>query len=1016
MRFPEFFIKRPVFTLVFTFILVITGLLSVSGLAIRHMPDISKPVVNVTTDYDGASPELVEKEITIPIENLLAGVSGIDSIQSRSSLGKSQINIDFQMGVDINETVNDIRNKMSAITRKLPLGSGAPAVSKNDSDANPVLVLGFEDSHRSPLEITDYISRYIKPVIQEIQGVGEVSYFGGRDYAVKIAIDPVKMAARKITVADIKNTLIQQNIDIPSGQIKSKNRNYTVVTQARLNKAKHFGDLVVAQKNKHLIRLSEVAQIQISSENEEHLLRINGKPAVGLAVFSQSTANPVDVAQNVRKSIKELKPGFPKTFSASVVFDATGYIKQSIYQVFKTFIEAVLFVGLVVFLFLGNLRTALIPIVTIPICLIATFWPMRLLGFDLNTLTLLAMILAIGLVVDDAIVVLENCHRHMQKGKSAMQAAIEGSHEIIFAILAMTITLAAVYAPIGFVEGFTGKLFLQFGATLSISVIISGIVALTLSPMMSARLLREQSNAYTHWLEQFFNKIADHYQKSLNLILTKKRLFSILLIFSCLAGVYLYQHIEAELAPTEDRSYIIGPINAPTNSSMAYTDYYARQLERIYDGIEEKENYLMSVRPNGGFSILKLKPWEQRKRSQEEISDELGQKMDELTGVSVFPVSPNPLGRATGNSRFSVAILGNTSYKRLNDVSNMLVKALDELPELRQIKNNLALDSEQINIDIDRQLAADLGVNLADVAELLSTMLGGNNPVNFNFDGQAYKVIVQLDQSLRQDISILNSLYVQNQSGKMIPLSALVKISNSIGPDSLPHLNRMRTSTITAEFTPGAHLNKVVEKVEALLNENLPDDMQYRFTSSVKDYLESSGSSLFAFALALLFIYLVLAAQFESFIDPFIVLVSVPLCLLGALLALWLFNGSLNIYTNIGMVTLIGLIAKHGIMITEFANQQRKQGKDKQNAIIDSAVIRLKPILMTSSAMILGALPLILASGAGSESRQQLGLVIIGGLLIGTFFSLYLVPLTYLLLSRKKKAISQPLDQSLIYP
>lgn len=1003
MRLSQFFVQRPVFTIVFTFLLMIAGLLSFSGLALRHLPDINKAVVNISTEYEGASPELVEKEISIPIENALSGIPGIDSINSTSKLGKSYITVDFQLGTDVNEAVNDIRNKMSAIQRKLPLGSDAPSVRKNDANANPVMVLGFEDKQRSALDITDYVNRFIKPVIQEINGVGEVSYYGAREYAVKIAIDPVKMAARKITVSDIKKALTQQNIDIPSGQIQSKNRYYTVVTQARIDKAKHFADLVITRKNNHLIRLSEVAQVNIGNENEENLLRINGKPAIGLAVLAQSTANPVDVAQRIYETLKQLHSSFPKSFKASVVFDSTLYIKQSIYQVFKTFLEAVLFVALVVFLFLGDLRSALIPIVTIPICLVATFWPMQLLGFDLNTLTLLAMVLAIGLVVDDAIVVLENCHRHMQQGKSAIKAAIEGSQEITFAIIAMTITLAAVYAPMGFVDGFTGKLFLQFGVSLSLAVLISGLVALTLSPMMCAKLLKSHKNRYTSWLDNFFNRLAHWYQISLQYVLKQKLFFSLLILVCLLTGVYCYQHIKAELAPLEDQSYIIAPISSPTNSSTAYTDKYARELESIYDAVAEKQTYLMSVRPSGAFSLLKLVPWEKRQRSQQQISQDLNKKMEQLTGVSVFPVTPHPLGRNSNNSRFSFALLGHTSYKRLNLISNDVIKALNHIPELRQIKNNLVLDSEQINIDINRQLAADLQVNLADVAELLSTTLGGSNPVNFNYDGQAYKVIVQLDQSLRQDVSILNSLYVQSERKEMIPLSALIQMNTSIGPDALPHLNRMRTATITAELTENAHMDKVIAKVEHVLQQQLPSDIQYRFTDGVKDYLESSGHSLYAFALALLFIYLVLAAQFESFIDPFIVLTTVPLCLIGALFTLWLFNGSLNIYTNIGMVTLIGLISKHGIMITEFANQLKQQGKDKLSATVESATIRLRPILMTTSAMILGAIPLILATGAGSESREQLGFVIIGGLVVGTFFSLYLVPMMYLLFSRRKR-------------
>jgi len=1003
MSIPQLCIQRPVFTIVFILILVIGGVLSCFDLKLRHLPQIQNAVLNVSTEYEGASPQLVEKEITILLENALAGVSGIETISSKSKLGKSYIKIKLHMGENLNETINDIRNKLSAIQKKLPVGSNPPSVRKNDADANPVMILGFEDKKRSALEITDYINRYIKPTIQEIPGVGEVNYWGGRDYAVKIALDPIKMAARNITVADIKKAFIQQNIDIPSGQIQSKNRYYTVVTQARIHNAKHFSDLVIARKNDHIIRLSEVAKVTVGSEKEDSLLRINGKPAVGLSILAQSTANPVTVAENINKTLRELQRDFPKHFKVSVVFDSTQYIKQSIYQVFKTFIEATIFVALVVFLFLGSIRSAIIPIITIPICLLISFWPMHLFGFDLNTITLLAMVLAIGLVVDDAIVILENCHRHMNQGKSAFQAAISGSNEILFAIIAMTITLAAVYAPVGFVKGFTGTLFLQFGITLSSTVLISGIVALTLSPMMCSRLITEKTNHYTLWLEKCFLQFSQNYQKSLKQILNRKTIPVLGLIILAMLGFYSFKHIKSELAPLEDQSYIFGPISSPTNSSTTYTNHYAKQVELIYDNVPEKESYLVSVRPSRAFSLLKLKPWEQRKRTQQHISDDLAEKMKQLTGVNVFPLSPNPLGRSSGNSRFSFALIGNTSYAQLNEMSRNVINSLKKLPELDHIKTNLTLDSEQIKIDIDRQLAADLQVNLADVAELLSTMLGGTNPVNFNFQGQAYKVIVQLGRNLRQDIDILNSLYVKSMRGKMIPLSSLIRITKSVGPEALPHLNRMRSTSISAEIKPGAHMNQLIPKVEHILNEMLPEHIHYRFTKHVKDYIESANSSLIAFALSLLFIYLVLAAQFESFTDPLIVLMTVPFCLVGALLALWITDGSLNIYSNIGMITLIGLISKHGIMITEFANHLRRTGKDKLTAIIESATIRLRPILMTTSAMVLGAIPLVFASGAGSESRQQLGLSIVGGLLVGSFVSIYIVPITYLLFSRNVK-------------
>ncbi len=1011
MTFSKLWIQRPVLTCVFSLILIILGLIHFNKLPIRHLPNINKPIVHIDTEYPGASPELVEKEITTPLENTLSGIAGIDTLRSTSFLGKSRINIDFQLGVDINELISEIRNKMSAVQKQLPLDSHPPIVSKNDADANPVAIIGFFDNAKTPLEITDFVARYIKPILQEVQGVGEVIYHGQRDWAVKIALDPIRMAAHKISVADIKNALLQQNIDIPSGQIKSTNRFFTVVARARLEKAQHFADLIVAHPNNQLIRLNEIATIHVESENEDNLFRINGKSAVGLAVLAQSTANPIEVAAALRKTLTSLRANLPNGFECQFIFDSTRFIRQSIHEVYKTFTEGALVVALVIFLALGSLRAAIIPIITIPICLISAFWPMAWFGFEINNISLLALVLAIGLVVDDAIVVLENCHRHLQNGLGPMQAALKGSNEINFALVAMTITLAAVYAPMGFINGFTGKLFLQFGVTLAISVLISGIVALTLSPMMCSRLLKKLDNKQTFWVDKQFLKFGNRYARILLVLLKHPKRIVTLILFTGLIGLYCYQHMGAELAPTEDQSYILGPVASPTNASTVYTDHYSRKLEAIYAAIPEKDSYLISVKPASAFTLLQLVPWDKRSRTQKEISNDLSEKMQAIVGVNAFPVSPNPLGRHSGNSQFNLALLGNTSYFRLNEIGNEIIKQLASNPDLRHIRNNLALDNDQVEVEIDRHLAADLDVNIADIAEVLATMLGGANPVNFNYEGQSYKVILQLQQAERRDIEVLNKLYVLNGHNQVIPLSSLIHVKHGIGPDNFPHLNRLRSAMITAELSPGAHLNEVISQTEKLLQRNLPEDVQYRFMGLIKDYLESSGSSLYAFLLALVFIYLVLAAQFESFIDPLIILLSVPFSLVGALIALYLSGHNLTIYTNIGMLTLVGLIAKHGILITEFANQQIQLTGNRLTAVIQSAQIRLRPILMTTLAMVLGALPLALATGAGSESRQQLGIVIIAGMTIGTLFSLFVVPLAYLFIPRRRFMESDEVEQ-----
>lgn len=1005
MGFSDIFIKRPIFTSVLMVLICAVGLISLKKLPLRHLPNITTPTVSIFTNYPGADPQLVEKEITIPVENSLSTISGIKTIRSNSRLGKSWVNVDFQLGVNLVDAVNDIRNNVAELASHLPEGIKTPTVYKNDEDVSPVAIIGFNAPHLDALQITDYVKRYIKPQLEEIPGAGEVDFFGSKEYAVRIALDPIKMAARGVTVAQVKKAFKDQNIDIPSGQIKSTNRYYTVITSAKIRHAQAFNQLVIAQANGRSVHLSDIGHVKVAQDNNERLLRINGKDAIGLAILPQSTANPLELAERVKDEVHTINGELNNGMQANVVFDSTRYIKASIKEVLKTFIEATLFVAFVVFLFLGDIRAAIIPIITIPICLFSVLAPMSWLGYDLNTLTMLAMVLAIGLVVDDAIVVLENCHRHMQKGVSGFHAALIGSKEITFAIIAMTLTLAAVYAPMGFVEGFTGRLFQQFGITLSLTVFISGIVALTLSPMMCAYLLKAKSTRLSNKINHVFTLLANKYQQSLVWVFNHIKIFTVACFTLIALGILCFDHLGAEIAPEEDQSYIIAPISSPTNASLNYTDYYVRQVEKIYENVEEKTTYLTSVRPESAFTLVKLKPWEKRKRSQQEISQQLSKEFNQLTGVSVFPRSPQPLGQSSSQQSFSLALTGNTSFERLHQIGKGVAQTMEKSPIFSHVQNQLTIDSEQLELKINRQLANELQVNLSDIAELLSTMLGGANPVEFNFAGQSYPVIMQLDQPNQHDINVINQLFVQSARGKMIPLSNLVTVTPQTAPNSLPHLNRQRSATITAEIAPGYDMHDAINATSNINQTLLPNDIHYQYTGSAQDFLESNGQAIIAFALALFFIYLVLAAQFESLMDPLIILLSVPLCLSGAVFSLYLTGTGLSIYSQIGMITLIGLIAKHGIMITEFANVRMQESRQLIEAIIESATIRLRPILMTTLAMTLGALPLLFAQGAGAESRGQLGLVIFSGLVFGTISCIYVVPIAYYLVRRFQQPV-----------
>jgi multidrug efflux pump len=1005
MTLPTFCIKRPVFTLVLSFVLIVFGAISFFKLPVQQLPNINRASVTISTTLNGASPHLIEQEITTPIENRLASISGIDEVNSQSMLSQSMITVSFKNDTNISDAISEIRDKMSAMIDSLPNDTKAPVVRKNDGNTIPTIMIGFIDPTRSPELMTDTLNRDFKPSIEEVNGVGEVFFMGGRSYEIKIHVDPNKMAARHISVSDIREALQQQNMTIPSGQIKSKARNYTIVTHTQVDKAADIGKIIINDSHGYLTRLNDIASLVIESDEENSLFRINGQSAVGLGVIAQATANPVVVSKDVKAQLKKYQAELPDTTKAITIFDSATYINHAVTNVYHSLIEAVLLVGLIILLFLGNIRASLIPIITVPICLIAVFYPMSLLGFSINIVTLLALVLAIGLVVDDAIVVLENNYRHMQKGLPRKEAAILGSKEVVFAVIAMTLTLTSVYAPLQFIDGFTGKLFVQFGFTLASAVIISGLIALTLSPMMCAHTLSLKPNRYSLWLDKFFDSLRGVYHKSLLFVLNKKKYVIALLILLIALTGYLYQVLPKTLAPNEDQGYIFTIITPPTDSSREYTDNYSKQVESLYQPIKEKRDYLSFVNPGSGFSALILKPWGERQGSQESITTKLNQQLQHIEGIDAFAMTPAPLGRRhNNNSGLSLRISSNASYEELNNTANFLVDALKQYKGLSNVKNNLRLNSNQFEITFNKQSAYDLGVRLSDIADTLSSLLGGSNPINYNYQGQSYPVKVQLAKMSRTSISTLDDLFVQSTKGKNIPLAQLIKVKEITGPDSLTHVARQRSAMITAEISSGSNISDAIKTVREIMHEKLPEGTHFSFTGSAKDYLSSNGQTAFAFFLALLFIFLVLSAQFESFVSPFIIMLTVPLTLAGALLTLYFTNSSLNIYSNIGMLTLIGLISKHGILITEFANKIKQSNVTPEEAIIKAASLRLRPILMTTMAMVLGALPLALSSGAGAEANKQIGYVIIGGMLFGTFLTLFVIPVAYSLLTKNKLA------------
>ncbi|MCH9643419.1 MAG: efflux RND transporter permease subunit [Gammaproteobacteria bacterium] len=1015
MKFTDFCINRPVFTVVLSLILIVVGIIGYMRVPVRGYPDVNMPVISVTTTYAGASASIMESQITTPIENDLAGISGLYSMHSSSMQGQSRIILDFNMGVDINAAVYDVQNRLAGITKQLPQDVDPPIIEKRDPNSLQTMVLSVSDPNMTPMAITDYASRNIVPQLEQILGVASVELYNQRAYAMKILLDPAKMAANQVTVSDLTNVLNQQNVNVPTGQIKNSSRYYSVLSQGQLSSVNAFRNLIIRDNNGYMLHFSDVANIDVGPESTDDAMRINAKPALGLGVYADSTANPIKVAALVQHELKKIQQNMPEGMEIQSVWNDTTFLKASLNDVYSDLLFAIVLVVLVVMLFLGSIRSTLIPVVTIPICLIGVCALIYIMGYSINVFTLLALVLAIGLVVDDAIVMLENIHRYIEQGLSPLQAAMKGSGEIAFAIIAMTLTLAAVYAPIGFATGMTGIIFRQFAFTLALAVVLSGFVALTLSPMMCARLLVRQGgdhkSGYTAWLERVFERLMNAYRNILDKLLRHRIWVVLVLLVVAALGYVCFTSLSSGLAPQEDMGIFFTTIDAPANASFDYTNNYAKHIEKIISDVPEVSKTMMMVNSeNGGFGIIILKPWDKRSRTAQMILQKLSKKVANIPGAKVGFFNDSQIGGG-GKYGDSVRVLISTyeSYDQLHATVKDFLNKLRSYPGITNASQDLQMNERQYVIHVDHSLAAALQVNVSDISDTLKTMLGGSKVTNFIWDNHDYNVILQVPDQDLQQLRIIDQLYVRSQAGKMIPLSTLATIRSEVGPQQLPHDERMRSDTVTMQLANGYSMGKVVHYLQQQLKQQLPEGYQYDFRGVAKHMLESRHTMLGSFVLAVVFIYLVLAAQFESFVDPFIILLSVPLSIVGAIFTLKLTGSGLSIYTNIGFVTLVGLIAKHGILITEFANQQRMDGIMLHEAILNAASLRLRPILMTTAAMVIGAVPLAAASGAGALSRQNIGWVIVGGLFFGTFFSLVVVPIAYSYLGPLKKHFKKKL-------
>ncbi|MCL4744614.1 MAG: efflux RND transporter permease subunit [Burkholderiaceae bacterium] len=1006
-------IRRPVFSTVLSLIIVLVGAVSYSRLSVREYPKIDEPVVTVTTRYAGASADIIETQVTKPLEDSIAGIEGVDVLTSISRAEQSQISVRFRLDREPDGAAADVRDRVARVRGKLPQAIDETVIAKVEADANPVIWMAFSSDNRDALDVSDIANRIVKPRLQTLPGAADVRIFGERKYAMRVWLDPDRLAAFKLTPNDVEDALRRQNVEVPSGRIESQQREFTVVSQTDLQRVSDFESVVVRTVNGYPVRLRDVARVAIGAENERTSVRFNGRPAVSLGLIKQATANPLVLATALRAELPNIRNDLPPGVTVDIANDSTLFISRSISSVYTTIGEAVVLVALVIFLFLGTLRASVIPLVTIPVCLIGACTLMLAAGFSMNTLTLLALVLAIGLVVDDAIVVLENIYRHIEDGMEPMAAAFRGTREVGFAVIAMTLTLAAVYAPIAFTTGRTGKLFVEFALTLAGAVLVSGFVALTLSPMMCSRLLRHEPkpNILVRGAEHVLGAMTRGYAAALRVTLRQRWL--VMLVFFAVAGAsyFLWTGLKRELAPIEDRATIVVMINGPDGASMEYTQKYMLGIENILRGIREADRvFIVTGNPTvtQGIGFTRLVDWSERERSVKQIIADLQPKLLGIPGVLAFAVAPASLGQSPRSRPVNFVILSSDSYEQMQRTIGPMLAELQRDPRLQGVDSDLRLNKPEIKVRVDRDRAADAGVAVEAIGRALETALGGRNVTRFKRDGEQYDVIVQFDPGKRRAPEDISNIFVRARNDTMVPLSSLVSASEGVTARELNHFAQRRAVTITANLAPGSSLGEAVDLLEAQASKHLRAGYAIDYNGETREFKQSSSALLVTFALALAFIYLVLAAQFESFVDPLIIMLTVPLSMTGALALLQWTGGTMNVYSQIGLITLVGLITKHGILIVEFSNQLRDAGKALFPAVIESASMRLRPILMTTGAMVLGAVPLAFATGAGAESRTQIGMVIVGGMTFGTLLTLFVVPTVYTLLSRERDVVPAP--------
>ncbi|RWP02444.1 MAG: efflux RND transporter permease subunit [Mesorhizobium sp.] len=1009
MSFSDLFIRRPVLSTVLALMILLLGFQGIFNLSIRQYPEVEETAITITTAYPGASADLIQGFISAPIARAVASTENIDYVTSASRPSSSTVTVQMKLGSNPDIALNEVLSKVQGVRGELPDEAEDPVIVKGTGEQFAMMYISMQNPNMTPEQLTEYIERVVRPRMSTVEGVADVQIFGAAEYSMRVWIDPIKLAARGVTAAEVLTAINESNFLSAPGNTENEYVASSITVRSTLQTPEAFAALPLRSNNGNVVRLRDVARVELAAANTDTRVSFNGKPGIFLAIFPTPAANPLTTAEAIHEIVPTIQETLPLGMTIEIVYDSTEQISASIEEVFKTIGEAVIIVIVVILLFLGSFRSVLMPIVTIPLSLIGVCFLLFSLGYSINLLSLLAMVLAIGLVVDDAIVVVENIHRHMEEDNmSPMQAAFNGMREISSAVVAMTITLAAVFAPLAFTGGLTGALFREFAVTLAGSVVLSGVVALTITPMMSARILRAGSHSrFQRIVDNTFGRVENLYERLVSGSL-KYRPVTLMIVIALVATTgFMFTRTASELAPEEDQGFLLSLVTAPRYATSDYTESYVNQILGLVDDLPETRARFSAVAFGGGqtntaFVGFAFKDWADRTRSSKELQEDITGRLSKVAGVEAFVFAPPTLPGSGGGLPITMVVRSTGEASQVYEAAEDIKNKAQASGRFMVVQNSMTFDAPQVTVTIDRDRAAALNLPIADIGRTLTLLVGGAEVAQFDRESNSYDIIPQVPQKFRDNPEKLAEYFVRSASGEMVPLSAVVKISINASPAVIEQFNQLNSATISALPLPTVTTGDGLKTIEDIARESLPDTFFIDYTGQSRQEKEQGYTIIIAFAAAVLVIYLVLAAQFESFRDPLIIMMSVPLSIFGAIMPLNLGLGTLNIYTQVGLITLIGLITKHGILLVEFANQQREHhGMRRRDAIIASAKVRLRPILMTTAAMALGVVPLIISSGAGAAARYSMGLVIFTGILVGTMFTLFVVPMFYTFIASK---------------